>query len=143
MDKLTLVRRIFLTDRTIGELYLNDQYLCDTLEDTDRHLEDYVEKPSEIGKQAKIWGQTAIPRGTYKLKSHWWRKGNDWYPMLSGVPFFSGILIHAGNTPTDTYGCILVGTHEKKTNNIINSRLAMRLFREKVRNFDNAEIMII
>lgn len=142
MDKLTLIRRIFLPDRTIGTLYLNDTYLCDTLEDTDRKMEQYI-NDKEAGKAAKVWGDTCIPRGRYTICKHWWSKHNDYYPLLLGVPFFTGILIHTGNTPKDSTGCILLGTQDSATNTIINSRLAMRLFRERVKDFDNAEITII
>lgn len=140
--KLTLHRTIFLPDRTIGTLYLNDAYLCDTLEDTCRFLENYIDKPEE-GDKIKIYGETCIPKGTYKLEKHWWQKHNCYVPRLKNVPFFSGILIHTGNTIADTQGCILTGYHDKKTNNLINSRLAFRLLCEKVRNFDDAEITII
>lgn len=45
-------------------------------------------------------------------------------PRLIGVPAFSGILIHCGNTISDTNGCILVGTEYDNCGFILNSRVA-------------------
>ena len=50
---------------TIGKLYLNGKYFCDTLEDTDRGLKDTM--PTEEIEKIKVYGKTAIPTGTYKV----------------------------------------------------------------------------
>lgn len=113
---LTL-KRIALRDTyTIGRLYVNGQKFCDTLEDPVRDLNkngwfDNGEK--------KIAGNTAIPYGTYEVTlkvisprfaaSATYASIGGKLPRLLNVPHFDGILIHIGNTPKDTEGCILVG----------------------------------
>ena len=80
-------------------------YFCDTLEPTWR---DYAHG----GR--KIKGRSAIPEGRYAVVISWSPKMKKWLPILLGVPMFSGIRIHAGNTAKDTEGCILVGQNLKR-----------------------------
>ena len=87
-------------------------YLCDTLEPTWR---DY-----EHGAY-KVKGKSAIPEGRYAVVISWSPKFKQWLPILLGVPNFSGIRIHAGNTAKDTEGCILVGEN-KEVGKVVNSR---------------------
>lgn len=110
MGNLKLIRRWRKKDYTIGELYLNGKYFSNTLEDPVR---DY----SKEGY--KVYGNTAIPYGTYKVVLDWSPKfskryGNRKVPRLLNVPDFEGILIHSGNTNKDTSGCILVGHNTEK-----------------------------
>lgn len=109
-------------DYTIGHLYIDGEYFCDTLEDTDRGLSQ--DAPYAANKRKKIPGHTAIPTGryqvtlgiqSYKYKTREQYKFCDGYvPRLLNVPCFEGILIHIGNCPEDTEGCILVGKNKKK-----------------------------
>ena len=101
--KITVTRTTFLEDRTIGKMYINGEYFCDTLEDKDRHLE-------TCGCKEKVYGKTAIPRGTYIAKPYWWQKHQNWYLWLQNVPCFSGILVHGGYNEKDSLGCVLIGT---------------------------------
>lgn len=95
-----LVKRInFAKGYTTGKLYVNGEYFCDTLEDTVRNL------PVET----KVAGETAIPAGTYGVVVNRSPKFGRELPRLIDVPYFTGILIHRGNTAKDTAGCILVG----------------------------------
>lgn len=108
--KLKLIRKYRKQDYTIGKLYIDGAYFCDTLEDYDRLYFGGI----------KVAGKTAIPIGKYKVvlnvqspkyaKREYWRKYNNGFmPRLQNVPYFSGILIHPGNTASDSDGCILVG----------------------------------
>lgn len=116
---IILVRIAKKANYTIGKLYLNNEYFCDTLEDTDRCLTQSMDL--NLIRNKKVFGKTAIPMGTYKVtldvvSPKYSQK--TWYvencnggrvPRLLDVPGFDGILIHVGNDHTDTSGCILVG----------------------------------
>lgn len=116
------LKRIFKgKDYTIGRLFINGKYFCDTLEDPVRQLD---------SADDKIYSKTAIPAGKYKISmsivspKYSIRKSYNWcggrLPRLLDVPFFEGILIHSGNTPDHTAGCILVGENKIK-GQVINS----------------------
>lgn len=128
------LKRIFRGPKyTIGKLYVDNQYICDTLEDTDRGLKQ-TDPLSSIQKK-KVYGQTAIPTGTYgitlnvispKFKDRSWAKFcNGKLPRLLNVPGYDGVLIHVGNKPEDTLGCILVG-YNKIKGQLINSTEAFK-----------------
>jgi len=94
------VKRFKLTKRcTIGNMLIDGKFFCHTLEDKVRKLPD----------EAKVWGKTAIPAGTYKVEMYDSPRFKRRLPLLKDVPYFTGILIHRGNTVEDTVGCILVG----------------------------------
>ena len=96
-----LLKRIALKDNyTIGKLYIDDKYFCDTLEDAVRDV--------------KIKHQSAIPKGIYKVTLTASTRFKRILPRLHDVPEFTGVLIHRGNTIDDTSGCILVGENKKK-----------------------------
>ena len=126
--KLELRRTYKGSAYTIGKLYIDGQYFCDTLEDVDRGLRQ-TDKLSVITSR-KIYGKTAIPTGEYKItldvvspkfKDRAWAKFcNGKLPRLLNVPGYEGILIHVGNKPEDTLGCILVGQNKVK-GQVINS----------------------
>ena len=102
-----LIKRIARKDNyTIGKLYINGQYFCDTLEDKDRGL-----KQSDniiTIKTKKIFGKTAIPMGKYNVVLSYSPKFKKILPLVENVKGFSGIRIHQGNTADDTEGCIIV-----------------------------------
>ena len=116
--QLTLVRTDRQPNYTIGSLFINGEFFCYTLEDTDRYLTS--DMSLEDIQSKKIYGKTAIPKGVYfidmntvstKFKDRLWAKPYDGkLPRLLNVPGYEGILIHVGNTVEDTSGCILVGT---------------------------------
>ena len=102
---------------THGRLSLEEcGFLCWTLEDEDRGLTQDMD-PEKI-KAVKVYGKTAIPTGRYRvvlqvspsLKDRSYAKPyGGRFPVLVGVPGFSGVMIHPGTTPDDTLGCILPG----------------------------------
>ena len=104
---------------TIGKLYINDQYFCDTLEDTDRDLTQSMTE-QQIGSK-KVYGETAIPTGTYRIIISYSNKFKKQMPLLLNVPGFAGIRIHSGNTEKDSLGCILVGKN-KAVGKVLESR---------------------
>lgn len=125
---ITLKRTAKLPDYTIGKLYIDGVYICDTLEDTDRGLTQHM--PLEEIQDKKIYGKTAIPTGTYKVSMNiispkfrnksWAKQWNGKLPRLLNVPGYEGVLIHVGNKPEDSLGCILVGENKVK-GQVINS----------------------
>lgn len=127
--ELRLERNHKLNDYTIGDLYIDDIFYCNTLEDTDRGLTSSMTE-QEINK-IKIKGKTAIPTGKYKItldiisprfsNSSLYKSIDGKLPRLLNVPGFDGILIHIGNTPKDTDGCILVG-YNKIKGQVLNSK---------------------
>lgn len=128
--KLTLNRIYRGPSYTIGKLYIDDKYFCDTLEDTDRGLTDKMTL-TEILKIKKP-SETAIPSGTYNItldvvsprfstKAFYRQVCNGKLPRLLNVKGFDGVLIHSGNTEKDSSGCILVGQNKVK-GKVINSQ---------------------
>lgn len=114
-----LLKRIAKKDTyTIGKLYINGDYFCDTLEDKDRGLKQ-SDSLSYIQK-IKVQEETAIPSGKYEIIVNYSPKFKRNLPRLLNVPGFSGILIHRGNTSKDTAGCILIGEN-KVVGKVINS----------------------
>lgn len=103
---------------TIGKMYLDGKYFCDTLEDTDRNISQST--PLDTIKKVKLPNNTAIPTGTYKVIVNVSPKFKRLLPRLLNVPGFDGVLIHRGNTDKDTSGCILIGEN-KVVGRVINS----------------------
>ena len=103
--RITLERFIRGTEFTIGSLSVNGEWLCWTGEDAVR------DDPNPITPQneGKVYGQTAIPAGTYHVIVNLSPRLKKRMPRLLNVPGFDGILIHKGNDAGDTSGCILIG----------------------------------
>lgn len=129
-----LVKRIAKKSKyTIGKMYIDGQYICDTLEDADRGLNQNMSL-EEI-KNKKVYGETAVPTGTYKVdmntvspkfKSRTWAKPyGGKLPRLVLVPGYDGVLIHPGNKAKDTLGCILVGEN-KAVGQVLNSQVTFK-----------------
>lgn len=108
---LKLVRIALKENYTIGKLYVDGVYFCDTIEDKDRGLDDSMTVREILNKKVK--GETAIPTGHYDIEITYSPKYKRMMPLLIGVKGFSGIRIHSGNTSKDTEGCLLVGKNTK------------------------------
>lgn len=115
--KLNVQRTYKGQSYTIGDLFVNGTYLCNTLEDTVRLLT--MEK--------KIPGKTAIPAGRYKVIVNKSPKFERDLPRLLDVPHFDGVLIHRGNIPEHTEGCILVGENKVKGKVINSTKYELKL----------------
>ena len=107
-----LLKRIALRETyTIGKLYVDGVYFCDTLEDKVR---DYNKDGDLLDEdEQKVFGETAIPYGMYKVILNYSPRFKKILPRLLDVRHFEGILIHPGNTAKDTHGCILVGKNNQ------------------------------
>ena len=79
----------------------------------------------------KIKGSSAIPEGRYAVVISWSPKMQQWLPILLGVPMFTGIRIHAGNTSADTEGCILVDEN-RKVGMVVNSRIWLKRLKDRI-----------
>ena len=110
--ELILRRKFKGKQYTIGDLTVNGAFFCNTIED--------VVRPNGV----KIYGETAIPYGTYKVVMRYSPKYKKVLPLLLDVPMFEGIRIHSGNTQLDSLGCIIVGENKVK-GRVINSRKTM------------------
>ena len=112
MRNLFLDRKYCKSTHTIGTLSIGECYFCDTLEDPvrDYNKDGDLEDPGEI----KIYGETAIPYGRYKVIVSYSPKFKRDLPLILDVKHFIGIRIHRGRYPSHTSGCVLVGINEKK-----------------------------
>ena len=102
------VKRIYKKeDYTIGKMYIDVEYFCDTLEDTDRGLKQEYSL-AEL-KEMKEYGKTAIPTGEYIVTITYSNRFKKMMPLINDVPAFSGVRMHPLNTSKETDGCIGVG----------------------------------
>lgn len=130
--ELRVKRKFFGENYTIGELLIDGEYFCDTLEDTVR--------PFGKNGEGKIAGQTAIPIGTYRVAMTYSQRFKRVLPQVLNVPFFEGIRIHPGNTAEDTHGCILVGKNSEKGKVLESKATFDRLF--TILNNNRGDLMI-
>lgn len=128
--KLTLKRIALRPTYTIGKLYIDDVYFCDTIEDAVRDL-------NKNGKfdngEKKVHSKTAIPYGIYEIKWTYSPRFKKYTPQLMNVPSFEGIRIHAGNTSADTEGCLILGKN-KQVGKVLNSRATINKFYPIIKN---------
>lgn len=147
--KLTLKRVVFRNTYTEGELYIDNDYFCDTIEDKNR---DDNRNGVFDGAEKKVYGETCIPFGTYKIdlntvspkfKDRSWAKCcNGKLPRLLNVPHFEGVLIHVGNSPKDSLGCILVGKRNAP-GTVMDSTNTFKQLMSKLKDQENVTIEII
>ena len=150
--KLKVERRWKKETYTIGRLYVDGVMQCNTLEDRDRGLKqtddvDYI-------RMIKVPNETAIPTGTYNISMSTVSpkySANAWYmsvcggkvPRLLNVPGFEGILIHTGNTPLHTSGCLLVGRNTVKGQVTSSRDTFAALYKKMKAAFDRGEEITI
>lgn len=122
-SELTLHRLYLKEDYTIGKLFVDGVYHCDTVEDRVRDLNkdgDLLDEGEE-----KVMHETAIPYGRYKVIVNMSPKFKRELPRLLNVPHFEGILMHEGKTAKSSSGCIICGEN-KIVGGVINSAKYIR-----------------
>ena len=127
---LLIIRNTFTEVSTIGKLYLNGEWLCDTLENP------YLDNQRNI---------SCIPAGEYPARLRVARESatKDYLHLLvMDVPNRDLILFHIGNTAKDTRGCVLVGIGTEQ-DLVKNSRLAMELLMKEIINLGGTKINLI
>lgn len=142
--KLFLDRFFKGKEYTIGKLYIDGEYFCDTVEDVDRGL--LQSMPLAEIKKIKVQDETAIPRGTYqitmKVQSPKYSQRNQYdfckgyLPRLLNVPCFEGVLMHIGNSAKDSSGCILVGKNNAK-GMVLESTVTFKKLYSKLKDADD------
>lgn len=98
-------------DWSMGEMLVNNDWLCWTLEDAVREVDfngDGRVDVSEVAK-FKVKGETAIPSGRYRVTLENSPKYGPNTMTINEVPGFTYIRIHPGNSAVDTEGCLLLG----------------------------------
>lgn len=113
-------RRPSTAQSTLSEWLVNGAFECYGIED--------VVRPAS---EAKVYGKTAIPAGTYQVIISWSPRFKRQLPLLLNVPGFAGVRIHPGNTAADTEGCLLPGTGAG-SNTVTNSRVAFEKLFKKI-----------
>jgi len=114
-----LLNRVYLhEDYTIGKLFVNGEYFSDAVEDKVRDANKDGDLLDE--GETKVYGETAIPYGKYKIELSMSPKFKRMLPLILDVKHFTGIRIHKGNTAQDSHGCIIPGENKIK-GGVINS----------------------
>lgn len=121
--ELVVFRRYKKAGYTIGDMYVDGKWFCNTLEPQWRDYENGAQKEK---------GESAIPEGRYEVREVLSPRRKMFVPQLVGVPMFEAIQIHPGNTKKDTEGCILVGYNEKR-GEVLRSRLTYTRLFEKLK----------
>lgn len=130
---------------TIGRLYIDGKYICDTIEDKDRGLTQSM--PLTQIKRIKIKSQTAIPTGTYTVvmnvkspsfskKTYYNTFCKGYLPRLLNVPGFDGILMHRGVDQNSSAGCIILG-YNTIVGKVTNSREAFEQVYKQLKSASN------
>jgi hypothetical protein len=127
---LLIIRDTFTEVSTLGKLFLNGEWLCDTLENP------YINNERRI---------SCIPASQYKVRLRTARESatRDYLHLLvKDVPNRDYILVHIGNSAKDTSGCILVGIGTEQ-DFVKNSRFAMELLMKEILNLGGTNINLI
>jgi hypothetical protein len=130
MINLLIIRDTFTDESTIGELFLNGERLCDTLENP------WLDNQKNI---------SCIPVGEYPVRLRLARESatkNYLHLLIQDVPNRNYVLFHRGNTNADTQGCVLVGLGSQQ-DFVSNSVLAMDLLMKEIVNLGGENINLI
>ena len=135
---MKLVRTEFKDTQTVGKLYLNGVYFCDTLEDKNRDLN---KNGIFDGTEKKVYSETCIPFGQYKVIINQSQRFKRLMPRLLNVPHFDGILIHNGVTEKNSAGCILVGSYDGQK--LVRSKEIFNKLFEIMKYYNDIQISIV
>ena len=119
--EIVVYRKYKKDSYTVGRLSIDGTFICNTMEDADRGLDDGM--PDWMIRNKKIPNVTAIPTGRYEVdmstvsprfsqKQFYMDVCQGKLPRLKNVKGFDGILIHTGNDETHSSGCLLVGLNK-------------------------------
>jgi hypothetical protein len=142
--KLQLKRIFKGSAYTIGKLYIDGVYFCDTIEDVVRELPltcPNTPRGIACGCKEKVYAQTAIPAGAYKVTMEYSPRFRRKLPYLHNVHHFIGILIHSGNDQGHSAGCIIVGRNKVK-GKVLESKATLDALLAKIRNEKSITIQI-
>lgn len=131
--KLELKRIALKPNYTIGKLFINGTYYCDTIEDK---VIDLNKNGKFDDGLSKVMHQTAIPYGTFKVVVNYSPHFKRELPRLLDVPYFEGILIHNGNDQNSSSGCIIVGEN-KTVGKVTNSTFYMNNLTARIKDAQN------
>ena len=151
--KLTIKRTITRSSYTLGKLYIDGVYFCDTLEDRDRGLTQNMSV--EQIKSIKVPGETAIPKGTYRVTldvvspkfskyPFYMQTCGGKLPRLINVKGYEGVLIHVADGPKRDsllQGCIGIGNLSAEEYLINGKKVFVELYNKLKGN--NIELKII
>jgi hypothetical protein len=116
-------------DYTLGILKIKDKAVCLTMEPPD--------KDNEKNK-------SCIPEGCYLMQRKVSKKFGITF-AIKGIPHRTNIIFHKGNIPSDTKGCVLLGSRFgvlKKQNAILDSKAAFNKFMQILNRIDNTVLVI-
>ena len=117
--QISVVREQYRPGCTVGRMFVDGTFECFTLEDGIR--------------TNKVYGETAIPPGSYSVIVNYSPRFKTSLPLLQNVPNFEGVRIHPGNTAANTLGCILVGRNwTAGSEQITASKLAFEPLKQKI-----------
>ena len=130
--KLTLQRYLFADDYTMGLLFIDGFYFCDTIEDKFRG--------NDLSK-TKVAGETCIPYGVYDVKITYSPKYKKNMPQILDVPYFTGVRVHSGNSAKDSSGCVICGI-KSKNGEVLESRKTYNALMKRLETANNIKIDI-
>ena len=132
-------RTKFNLNNTLGEMFINNNHFCYTIEDRVRDINNDGDL-DDIG-ETKVYGETAIPKGEYKLILSISNRFKILMPEILNVKGFTGIRIHKGNSAIDSHGCIIIGMLQNNTG-VQQSKIAFDKLMIELKNKKDIRIII-